>query len=166
MQLTLAKIETKQEIASLAELASDIWHEYFVGMISNEQIDYMVEKFQSYPALTDQIANQGYEYYFMTVHGQPTGYVGIKQEESKLFLSKFYLQQEHRGKGYGSQAMELLTDICRSRNLGAIWLTVNRHNASTIAVYEKKGFKTIRTQVADIGNGFVMDDYVMEKELN
>lgn len=166
MQLTLAKIETEQELASLAELASDIWHEYFVGIISNEQIDYMVEKFQSFPALADQIAKQGYEYYFMTVQGNPIGYLGIKPEESKLFLSKFYLQKEHRGKGYGSQALALLTDICRSRNLGAIWLTVNRHNASTIAVYEKKGFKTVRTQVADIGNGFVMDDYVMEKELD
>ncbi|GAA0134475.1 hypothetical protein YSY43_13150 [Paenibacillus sp. YSY-4.3] len=166
MQLSLAKIETEQEIASLADLASDIWHEYFVVIIPNEQIDYMVEKFQSFPALTDQITNQGYEYYFMTAEGDPIGYLGVKQEENKLFLSKFYLQKEHRGKGYGSQAMELLVDICRNRNLGAIWLTVNRHNASTIAVYERKGFKTIRTQVADIGNGFVMDDYVMEKELD
>jgi ribosomal protein S18 acetylase RimI-like enzyme len=46
-----------------------------------------------------------------------------------------------------------------------IWLTVNRYNDATIAVYEKKGFRTVRTQVADIGNGFVMDDYIMEKEI-
>lgn len=165
MQLSLAKIESKKEIASLAQLASDIWHEYFVTIISKEQINYMMEKFQSVPALTDQITNQGYEYYFMTSQGDPMGYLGIKQDAGKLFLSKFYIQKEHRGKGYASQAMELLVEMCRKRNLGAIWLTVNRHNASTIAVYEKKGFRIIRTQVADIGNGFVMDDFVMEKEI-
>ncbi|MFD3257132.1 GNAT family N-acetyltransferase [Paenibacillus lentus] len=165
MQLSIAKIDTEKDIAILAHLASEIWHEYFVAIISNEQIDYMVEKFQSIRALTDQITNQGYEYYFMNIEYSPIGYLGIKEEDGKLFLSKFYLQKEYRGQGYGSRAMELLVDICRNRNLGAIWLTVNRHNASTIAMYEKKGFKTIRTQVADIGNGFVMDDYVMEKEI-
>ncbi|WP_110932867.1 GNAT family N-acetyltransferase [Paenibacillus bouchesdurhonensis] len=165
MQLSLMKIDTEKEIASLAHLASEIWHEYFITIISNEQIDYMIEKFQSVPALTDQMTNQDYEYYFMTIQDNPVGYLGVKPEEGKLFLSKFYIQQEHRGKGYASQAMELLVDICRNRNLAAIWLTVNRHNTSTIAVYEKKGFKTVRTQAADIGNGFVMDDYVMEKEI-
>ncbi|AZK47549.1 GNAT family N-acetyltransferase [Paenibacillus lentus] len=165
MRLSLTKIDSENDIASLAQLASEIWYEYFVSIISKEQIEYMVEKFQSIPALTDQITNQGYEYYFMTIQDYPIGYLGIKQDKSKLFLSKFYILQEHRGKGYASQAMEQLVDICRNRNLDAIWLTVNRHNASTIAVYEKKGFKTIRTQVADIGNGFVMDDYVMEKEI-
>jgi GNAT superfamily N-acetyltransferase len=82
--------------------------------------------------------------------------LGIKQEEGKLFFSKFYIQKEHRGKGYASQAMEFLVEICKDRRLGIIWLTVNRYNDATIAVYEKKEFRTVRTQVADIGNGFVM----------
>lgn len=165
MQPTFSKVTTDEEVRDLANLASEIWHEYFVSIISNEQIDYMVEKFQSYPAMTDQIHNQGYEYYFLTVQGAPVGYLGIKQEEGKLFLSKFYIQNEHRGKGYGSRAMEFLVELCKQRGLTAIWLTVNRYNDSTIAVYEKKGFRTVREQVADIGNGFVMDDFVMEKQL-
>lgn len=166
MELMLKKAETENEIASLAEMASQIWFEYFVSIISKEQIAYMVEKFQSAPAIADQVERQGYEYYFLNVDGTNIGYAGIKQEEGKLFLSKFYIRKEHRGKGYASQAMKLLTGLCKERNLKAIWLTVNRHNHSTIAVYEKKGFRTVRTQVADIGNGFVMDDYVMEKTID
>ncbi|OPA73576.1 GNAT family N-acetyltransferase [Paenibacillus selenitireducens] len=165
MELVFSKVDSEEEISLLAQLASEIWYEYFVCIISNEQIDYMVEKFQSVHAITDQITNQGYEYYFMNVNGNPIGYLGIKQEEDKLFLSKFYLQKEHRGKGYASQAMEFLVGICKVRRLGMIWLTVNRYNDATIAVYEKKGFRTVRTQVADIGNGYVMDDNIMEKKI-
>jgi ribosomal protein S18 acetylase RimI-like enzyme len=165
MELIFPNVETEEEVAYLAQLASEIWYEYFVSIISNEQIDYMVEKFQSVHAITDQIKNQGYEYYFMNVNGKTIGYLGIKQEEGKLFLSKLYIQKEHRGKGYASQAMEFLVEICKDRRLGIIWLTVNRYNDATIAVYEKKGFRTVRTQVADIGNGFVMDDNIMEKEI-
>jgi ribosomal protein S18 acetylase RimI-like enzyme len=165
MELVFPNVETEEEVAFLSQLASEIWFEYFVCIISNEQIDYMVEKFQSVHAITDQIKNQGYEYYFMNVNGKTIGYLGIIQVEGKLFLSKFYIQKEHRGKGYASKAMEFLVEKCKDRRLGIIWLTVNRYNDATIAVYEKKGFRTIRTQVADIGNGFVMDDNIMEKEI-
>ncbi|RCX21685.1 acetyltransferase (GNAT) family protein [Fontibacillus phaseoli] len=161
----MSKIHTEDEVSSLVNLASGIWHEYYVSILSNEQIDYMVDKFQSKTAMTDQIQNQGYEYYFMNAHGKNVGYISIKQEEGRLFLSKFYIQKEHRGKGYASQAMEFLVGLCKQRGLGLIWLTVNRYNDDTIAVYSKKGFKAVRTQVADIGNGYVMDDFVMEKEI-
>lgn len=165
MEVMITQVKTKEEIAALADLAFGIWHEYFIRIISREQIDYMIDKFQSVPAMTDQIQHQGYEYYFIHVDGAHVGYIGVKQEERKLFLSKFYMAKEHRGQGYASRVIEFLTALCKDRGLSAIWLTVNRHNDSTIAVYEKKGFKTVRTQVADIGNGFVMDDYVMEKPI-
>nr|WP_091176103.1 GNAT family N-acetyltransferase [Paenibacillus sp. 1_12] len=153
MDLVFLKIETEDEVTRLAQLALEIWNEYFVSIISKEQIEYMVEKFQSVHALTEQIKNQGYEYYFMNVNGKNIGYMGIKQGEGKLLLSKFYIHKEHRGKGYASHAIEYLVKISKFRRLGIIWLTVNRYNDATIAVYEKKGFRTVRTQVADIGKG-------------
>jgi len=165
MKLSFRQVETRENIEAAAELASEIWHEYFISIITVEQIEYMLDKFQSVHAMTDQIERQGYEYYFMQADGHNVGYIGIKPEGTKLLLSKFYLLKAHRGQGYASQAMSFLEELCRQRKLGAIWLTVNRHNASTIAVYEKKGFRTVREQVADIGGGYVMDDYIMEKEI-
>lgn len=165
MDLDFPKVETAEEVSVLAQLASEIWYDYYVSIISKEQIDYMVEKFQSVQAITNQIENQGYEYYFMNINGNNIGYLGMKQEDGKLFLSKFYIQKEHRGKGYASQAIEFLVEICKDRRLGVIWLTVNRFNDATIAVYEKKGFRRVNTLAADIGNGFVMDDHIMEKEI-
>jgi ribosomal protein S18 acetylase RimI-like enzyme len=158
-------VNSAEEIAELARLAAEIWREYYVSIITIEQIDYMIGKFQSVQAITDQIHHQGYEYYLFHHDRSAVGYMSVRQEEGKLFLSKFYISKEHRGRGYASQAMAFLEQLCKDRNLNHIWLTVNRHNESSIAVYEKKGFRIVQEQIADIGNGFVMDDYIMEKEI-
>ncbi|HYH03267.1 MAG TPA: GNAT family N-acetyltransferase [Bacillota bacterium] len=165
MALKFIPVQTGAEIETLADLAKVVWNEFFVSIITPEQINYMVDQFQSVPALTDQIGNQGYEYFFINWDGVKIGYTGIKPDTPKLFLSKLYLLKEYRGRGYASATFAFLENLCVNRRLEAIWLTVNRNNKDSIAVYEKKGFKVVRTQVKDIGNGYVMDDYVMEKVL-
>lgn len=160
------RVQSQEEIEQLAQLASTIWKEYYTGIISEEQIDYMVEKFQSPAAIKSQIEEQGYEYYLLKPDGEYVGYIGIKATAAEsLFLSKFYISKEYRGRGYGSKVMEFLYKLCQERDIKKIWLTVNRYNENSIMVYERKGFYKLRTQISDIGNGFVMDDYVMEKEI-
>lgn len=165
MTITFTQVSTMQHIRQTAKLASDIWHEYYITLITREQIAYMVDKYQSVPAIEQQIQSEGYTYYLMQNGSIPVGYMAFKQEDGKMFLSKFYVAREHRGKGYASQADAFLEQLCAESSLSHIWLTVNRDNRSSIAVYEKKGFRKVREQVADIGSGFVMDDFVMEKEL-
>jgi GNAT superfamily N-acetyltransferase len=165
MTLTLQPVTTQEGIETTAQLAAEIWKEHYIGIITAEQVDYMLDKFQSVRAIADQIGREGYEYYLMREDGVDAGYLAVKPENGKLFLSKFYLLKDHRGRGHASRAIRFLEELCRKRGLEAIWLTVNRHNASSIAVYAHKGFRTVRTQVADIGGGYVMDDYVMEKTI-
>ncbi|AIQ47145.1 GNAT family acetyltransferase [Paenibacillus sp. FSL R7-0273] len=165
MSLMFTRVETVEETAEVARLAAEIWREYYVSIITMEQIDYMIGRFQSVQAITEQIHQQGYGYYLVHNRDSAVGYFSARQEEGKLFLSKFYIGKEYRGRGYASQAMGFLEQLCQDHSLSHIWLTVNRHNSSSIAVYEKKGFRTVREQVSDIGNGFVMDDFVMEKEI-
>ena len=62
--------------------------------------------------------------------------------------------------------MNFLEDLCRQRGLSKIWLTVNRHNDNTIAAYKAMGLTIVREQKADIGGGFFMDDYIMEKPVS
>ena len=93
--------------------------------------------------------------------------MGIQQQpQDCMFLSKIYLQQKYRGNGYAAQAIQYLEKICCLEQLHTIWLTVNKGNADSIAAYKHMGFAIARTQVADIGQGFVMDDYIMEKSLD
>lgn len=163
--VTLTRVKTDEQLKVLAEKANIVWHEFFPCILTEGQIDYMVEKFQSYDAMKNQMKNDGYEYYFITADDIILGYTGIKKEKDRLFLSKLYLLKENRGKGYASEAFEFLINYCKENGLKSIYLTVNKQNEHTIAVYKKKGFEIIDTQVADIGNGYVMDDYIMEMKI-
>lgn len=166
MRVRFQKVEKEKQLLALTALADAIWHECFPGIITVEQIDYMVQKFQSYGAICQQM-REGYLYYLFILDGEIIGYTGIHPEEDgRLFLSKLYLKKEYRGQGFASEAFAFLEQFCKDYGLSSIWLTVNRGNAHSILVYEKKGFVKVRTQVADIGNGFVMDDYIMEKRIS
>ena len=163
--ITLVPVTTPAQIETVAELAKKIWSEHYAELLGPAQICYMVEKFQSVPAVTEQL-RQGYEYFLLLLEGRAVGYTGIHAENGELFLSKLYLQKENRGKGYARQAMNFLEDLCRQRGLSKIWLTVNRHNDNTIAAYNAMGLTIVREQKADIGGGFFMDDYIMEKPVS
>lgn len=163
-KIKLVKAETDDQLRRVSALANSIWHEYFPGIITTEQVDYMVEKFCSFEAEKENI-KEGYEYYFIKRDGNDIGYTAIKPDGDRLFLSKLYLKKEERGKKYARAVTNMLKEIAREKGLRAIWLTVNKHNDSTIAAYKAMGYKTIGEGVADIGNGFVMDDYYMELEV-
>lgn len=159
--LTFKKIENNQ-IKELASLASAIWHEYWTCLLSPEQIDYMVENFQSENAIKNQIENENYTYYFIIQNGKKTGYFGISEKNDYLFLSKLYIKKEFRHKGLGTKAFDKIKELANGK---PIRLTVNKYNTNSINAYKKWGFKTIDAVVTDIGSGFVMDDYIMEIEL-
>ncbi len=155
----------KTAVKKFACLTSEIWHEYWTCILSDEQIDYMVEKFQSEKAIFEQIQNENYLYFYIIDDNQTAGYIGISKKPDYLFLSKLYMKKEFRHKGIGTQAFEFIKDFAEKNNYKKIRLTVNKNNKNTIEAYIKWNFKIIDSVVTDIGSGFVMDDYIMEYEL-
>lgn len=129
---------------------------------------YMLEKFQSPAAIAQQIAD-GYTYLLgeETDHDTPVGYAAftVQTEERALFLSKLYILRAARGKGYAHVFLDEIVAHALRHDATAITLTVNKNNTQTIAAYKKCGFDITGTCVTDIGNGFVMDDYCMKKDL-
>lgn len=162
--LRIINVTNMELIYSLSAVADDIWHQHFTPIIGEKQVDYMLEKFLSPDALVEQI-NSGYEYFLLSYDYTFAGFVGIHEENDALFLSKFYIHQDFRGKKMGSYMFQKLIEICKMRNLKKIWLTCNKHNDVTLAIYDHLGFKIVREEVTDIGNGFVMDDYILEYEI-
>ncbi|MDI9400904.1 MAG: GNAT family N-acetyltransferase [Limisphaerales bacterium] len=154
-----------EEIPALVGLAAEIWREHFPPIIGAEMVEYMLEKFQSEPAIRRQMEEEAVRYYFIEEAAERVGYMAIRPEPEALFLSKIYLRQSFRGRGLSRIAMDFLVSFCREHRLCKIWLTVNRFNLGPIAAYEKLGFRKVRTQCVDVGQGYVMDDYVMEKEV-
>jgi len=165
MDIGFIRVCDETQTSELAGLAREIWFEHFPGIISTEQVSYMVEKYQSEEAITRQIADDGYEYYFVSGEHGILGYLAIKPEPGKLLLSKLYLKREHRGKGYFNGMLAFAERTAKEKGLTTLYLTVNRHNDRAITVYRKKGFEVIKETVTDIGGSFVMDDFVMEKVL-
>lgn len=166
MAITITKVETDSELREVAELAEKIWHECFPSIISEGQIDYMVEKFQSYNAMTKQLSEQNYTYFAVREDGELCGYIGAKPESGeRYFLSKLYLRKDKRGRKIASQMLGRVFDEAQKSGKSKVYLTVNKHNDQAIAVYKAKGFIVADTAVTDIGNGYVMDDYIMEYTL-
>lgn len=161
--ITIKPVKTPEEVQETACLASEIWHEWFPAILSAEQIDYMVERFQSEEAISAQL-EKGYRYFqLQDSNGVLMGYTGVLPEEDKLFLSKLYVHKNYRKQGLARRTLDFLEGLAAELGLNTVYLTVNRHNAGAIAGYQALGFQTVREQVSDIGGGFVMDDYVMEK---
>ncbi len=166
MSVEITKVKYYPELREVAELAEKIWHECFTEILTVGQIDYMVEKFQSLKAMTDQIENQNYTYLAVRENGELCGYIGIKPEsDDRFFLSKLYLRKDKRGRGIASQMLERVFEEARKIGKKSVYLTVNKHNEQAIAVYRKKGFELIDSVVTDIGNGYVMDDYIFSYKL-
>lgn len=166
MNVEIKKVKYYPELCEVAGLAEKIWHECFTEIISAGQIDYMVEKFQSIAAMTDQIENQGYTYLAVRDNGELCGYIGVKPEsDDRFFLSKLYLRADKRGKGIASEMLKRVFDEARSQGKKRVYLTVNKHNDHAVAFYKKTGFVIADTAVTDIGSGYVMDDFIMEYTL-
>ena len=158
------KVE-KDDIKILADLAKDIWFEYWHSILTLGQIYYMVNKFQSEMALKEQIERENYTYYFIVEDGKKIGYFGVVPEHDCLFISKFYISKDYRGKGLGKIAFEKIKELTKELNFDKIQLTVCKQNFKSHAIYEKWGFKTLHPLVTRIGNGYEMDDYLMEYTL-
>lgn len=158
---SLTPVHTDKQIQEISNLASVIWDEHFTPIIGIQQVEYMLEKFQSFHALKEQMET-GYEYFQIFDNTEFCGYCGIHQEETTLFLSKLYLKKEARNRHLSTKTIQYLKTLCQKRGLSSIWLTCNKYNTNTLAVYHHLGFETVRSQVTDIGNGYVMDDYILE----
>ena len=162
--MLIEPVSDERQIEVIERLACKIWNEHFIPVIGKAQVDYMLDKYQSRNAITEQIIN-GYLYYLFGNNNHSIGYMGVLPEGQLLFLSKLYIASEERGKGYGRMAIEFLEELAVQKGVSKITLTVNRNNTDTIKVYKRLGFVSQGTIVQDIGNGFVMDDYKMEKEV-
>jgi diamine N-acetyltransferase len=152
-ELQLIKAVDK-DIPEIAALAEKIWKVHYPPIIGMAQVEYMLNKMYSSDALLNQI-NGGQNFYFIRSEGKNIGYFGISNDvPTELFIHKFYIDSECQGKGIGMQAflhlMEMFPECLTAR------LTVNRHN-----FYFKAGFVISEVKDFDIGEGYVMNDFIM-----
>ncbi len=161
--ITLEPVITPAQVTAVARMAHQVWNEYYVSLIGQAQVDYMVARFQSAEAMQAQI-DSGYEYFEIRQEAESIGYAAIRFDaaDARVFISKLYVLAAHRKSGAGRRTLERIERIARDRAATHLWLTVNKGNAS-VKAYERLGFSIVDAMVVDIGGGYVMDDYKMEK---
>ena len=162
MEFMKVELANDEFVSRLSRIACEIVKKYYDPLLGAEQNDYMIEKFQSVAAIRSQLS-RGYRYYIAQDRFHAIGFLSFYPRGDHLYLSKFYLSEGERGKGYGRKMLDFCVQNAKDEGLGAIELNVNKNNAS-IAIYERFGFKRIRSEKNDIGHGYFMDDYVYRLE--
>ena len=163
MHLLIQPLQLNQ-IDSLVDLAEIIWHKHYDSIIGSDQVNYMLAKFQNEKAILQQQAD-GYQYYAAIENSILVGYFSIKEEENNsLFISKFYLSDQVRGKGYGRDMLQFIESLAINSEKRSLDLTVNKFN-SAFDIYLKLGFEKVGNAQFDIGGGYIMDDFVLKKRL-
>ncbi len=164
--LNFRMVSSNNDLHIVAKLANEIWHEHYINIVSREQIQYMVDNFQSAHIVKSQIANEGYTYFIISVDDIDIGYYGVCERgdnnDKHLFLSKIYIRNTERGKRYGYKSFCEIVNFAKKNNLNSIRLTVNKKNDIALNAYSSWGMNKIAAVEANIGNGYIMDDYVME----
>ena len=158
---------SETDLPGIASLAGRIWREHYPGIITAEQIEYMLEKMYSLERLREEISARGIRYERLLVGEELVGFASIGPTEVKKLvkLHKLYLHPDRHGRGLGSLLLRHCEKEAAKIGGERLTLTVNKRNAKALAAYRRNGFVIVDSVVADIGGGFVMDDYVMAKEL-
>lgn len=158
---------TEEHLPALAELAGVIWRTCYPEIISSEQIEYMLARMYALDTMRAEIQSQGICYDRLLVGDEFVGFAsyGPTDQATVFKLHKLYLLPERHGRGLGNRLLQHCEREVRKLGGQQLILSVNKRNAKAIAVYKRNGFAVAESVVTDIGNGFVMDDFIMAKEL-
>lgn len=156
----------ESDIPQLRDLAKKSWQAAYAKILSEEQIAYMLLEMYSEEVISEQIKSPNYFYFFIKEENIDQGFIGyeIHYEEETTKLHRIYLLEKAKGKGVGKEALKFLRQKVSEAHDQRIILNVNKNNPAQ-HFYKSLGFKVYEEGIFDIGNGFVMDDYLMEIRL-
>ena len=156
-----------RHLTEIQKLAHAIRREHYPGIISPEQIEYMLREGYSLEALRRELAQGEIRYDRALVEGALVGFsaYGPHSDADALVLHKLYVEAAQRGRGCARKLVEAASKHALANSRNRVILRVNKHNRIAIAAYERMGFANRGSIVSDIGGGFCMDDYLMELDL-
>jgi len=161
------KRASRDELPDIQRLAGVIWRAHYPGIITDDQIDYMLDRGYAVPVLEGFLdgGDRGLE--LATVDGEIAGFAAwyVTENRAAAKLDKLYVLQARQRLGLGGRLIARVAELARAAGASILVLNVNKHNTQAIRAYEKHGFAIREAVVVDIGGGFVMDDYVMASPL-
>ena len=153
-----------EHLAEIAALAALVWRAHYPGIISPAQIEYMLARMYDVGVMRDELA-AGLGYDRLLLEGELRGFAsyGPMPVAGELKLHKLYVHPNFQRQGLGALLLKHVQSAALARGFTTLMLAVNKRNTRAVAVYRKHGFNVRESAVADIGGGFVMDDFIMAK---
>ena len=158
---------TIKDIKVIREIAFKTWPVTYGEILSRAQIDYMLDLFYSEETLTDKLVNIGHCFLLLKEHADYLGYASYEHHylnTNCTRLHKLYLLQDAQARGLGKLVLEKIIALAKDNKSDKISLNVNRFNKAYV-FYQKMGFEIIAEEDIPIGQGYLMEDYIMEKQL-
>lgn len=166
--ITKSMIEIREAFAGdvplIQQIAYRTWPDTFKDILTEQQIAYMLEMMYSTTSLTEQLTERGHRFFLAGEGDVYLGFMGCEtgyQSTSKTKIHKIYILPEAQGKGVGKKLIRKGVAVAREAGDTVLSLNVNKYNPA-IGFYERTGFKKTAEEVIPIGNGYVMDDFVMD----
>lgn len=167
MKIEILEINSTN-IDIVQHVAKDAWPAAFTEILTTQQIEYMMQMMYSTESLIRQIDVLNHHYFIAKIDDKPVGYISIEhhcEEGNKTKIHKIYLLPEYQKMGVGHALYKFAMNEAKQNGDVMVYLNVNKHNQKAISFYKRVGFKLTKEEVIDIGNGFVMDDYVFEIDI-
>lgn len=159
---------TQKDIPLIQDLAKRSWGNAYADILSQEQMEFMLDTMYSEFEIAEHLKNPNYHYFLVFDENSKVfdGFLGYENhyENQTTKLHRIYLVPESKGKGLGKKTLEFLNEKVKESGDNRIILNVNKYNSAK-SFYESQGYKVYDEGVFDIGNGYVMDDYLMGKFL-
>ena len=155
------------DVEYMARLAREIWYDHYPAIITTAQIDYMLQQRYAPEVVRAELERGDIWWDKLVVRREFCGFSSflLTGEAGVMKLDKLYVRTSRQRRGYGALLIARAADEARRQGCNRLVLAVNKRNADAIAAYLKHGFRIAESVVKDIGDGFVMDDYKMEKAL-
>jgi ribosomal protein S18 acetylase RimI-like enzyme len=156
-----------EDSPAIRQLARVIWHAHYPGIITVEQIEYMLERGYAAGALAEFVDRADRGLLLASVDAEPAGFAAwyVTEAPDEAKLDKLYVLQAHQRSGIGGRLIAQVADDARAAGARTLILNVNKRNTQAVRAYEKHGFAIRDAVIVDIGGGYVMDDFVMAKPL-
>jgi ribosomal protein S18 acetylase RimI-like enzyme len=169
-QLKMSKIRqaTTLDIPHIQNIATTTWPETFAEILSKSQMDYMIHMMYSTDALASQIQGDEITFWLATTDKAIKGFMAFQPHhpsELQIKIHKLYILPSAQRKGIGQELIKKLVAFGIAGNFKNITLNVNKYNHSATNFYKRQGFDIIKEEVIPIGEGYIMDDYVLLKTL-
>ncbi|MFN3410083.1 MAG: GNAT family N-acetyltransferase [Limisphaerales bacterium] len=163
----IIRVAREADLPRIAALAGEIWRQYYPGIISHEQIEYMLGWMYAPERLRRELCEEGVEFRLLRAGRTAVGFAafGPAGQPTEFKLHKLYLAPEFHGRGWGSRLLRHCLTGARRAGGRRMILAVNKRNSRAVQFYQQHGFVIVNAVVSDIGGGFVMDDFILARAL-